>query len=61
MREEAKKKQAEEDAVYKKLWEAKLDKQEADRLALLEKTKVRQSMQVSAGRSWVGKHKDWAG
>lgn len=54
LREEAKKKQAEEDAVYKKLWEAKLDKQEADRLALLEKTKVRQSMQVSTRAMYKG-------
>ncbi len=48
IREEEKAKQATIDAYYMQAWEEKLNKQEGDRLRLLEKTKARQTLQAEA-------------
>lgn len=48
IREAEKQRQAEEDAYYKAAWEAKLDKQEADRKALLTKNRIKQTLQEQA-------------
>lgn len=48
VREEDKAKQATIDAYYMQAWEEKLNKQEGDRLRLLEKTKARQTLQAEA-------------
>ena len=46
MKEEAKQKEFELDAKYRKEWEAILDKQERERTERLEANKIKQTLQV---------------